>query len=188
MTARDVPRPQRADARANREALLCAARELFVERGLTVSFDDIAQRAAVGRATLYRHFADRDALLEALLERLVEELESIAAKLPDDATAFAKLFRAAVRQQADKLPLAELLPPGDALPEGIEALRHRIEAVYRAPLARAQEAGAVRADLSPGDVRVLASMLSAVIRPTAREADRRRALRLVRFVLAPDPS
>jgi AcrR family transcriptional regulator len=186
MSARDASRPQRADARANREALLCAARELFVERGLTVSFDDIAQRAAVGRATLYRHFADREALLEALLERLVEELESIAAKLPDDATAFERLFRAAVRLQADNLPLAELLPPRDALPPGVEALRHRIEAVYRAPLARAQKGGAVRGDLSPGDVRVLASMLSAVVRPTARAADRRRALRLVRFVLAPD--
>ncbi len=176
-------RPLRADARANRVAVLRAATELYVERGIDVPFEDIAQHAGVGRATLYRHFPTRDTLLLGMLEQLVDELEDIAARIPDAPTSFDRLFRAAVRLGSDNLPLVELLPP--ELPPGVERLRVRIHAVYRGPLARAQAAGSVRADLTPQDVRMLATMLSSVIRPRTTEADRRRALRLARLVLAP---
>lgn len=58
---RRVARP-RADALRNRERIVAAAREMFVEFGAEVPFDEIARRAGVGNATLYRNFPDRDAL------------------------------------------------------------------------------------------------------------------------------
>jgi AcrR family transcriptional regulator len=181
----DSPRPLRADAKANRDALLESARLLYVEHGTDVPLEDIAQHAGVGRATVYRHFPRRDDLLLALLHRLVDEFEALAATVPAGPDGFMKLFRAAVRIQVENLPLVQLMPQRDRLPEEVDALRDRLHALYRQPLATAQEAGVVNADLTPQDIRVLASMLSAVVRPTMPDADRRRALRMAQSVLAP---
>lgn len=60
----------RADARANRDDILEAAKALFQERGVTVAFRTIAARAGVGVATLHRHFPDREALLLAVADRI----------------------------------------------------------------------------------------------------------------------
>jgi AcrR family transcriptional regulator len=61
------PRPQRADARRNRERIVDAARELFAECGATTQMDDVARRAQVGVGTVYRHFPTKQALLGELL-------------------------------------------------------------------------------------------------------------------------
>ncbi|MGA2930100.1 MAG: helix-turn-helix domain-containing protein [Solirubrobacteraceae bacterium] len=61
------PRPRRADADRNRQRLLAAAADTFTERGADASLNEVARNAGVGAATLYRHFADRQALLDALL-------------------------------------------------------------------------------------------------------------------------
>jgi AcrR family transcriptional regulator len=72
MTIRRLPqvsRPERADARRNREAILAAAGRLFAEREPDeVSMDDIACEAGVGKPTLYRRFGDRAGLVRAVLE------------------------------------------------------------------------------------------------------------------------
>lgn len=186
MTKPATVRPLRADARANRDALLTAARALFMERGASdVPLEDIAQRAGVGRATVYRHFPTRGDLLLGLLDQLVDELEGTGAALPDSPDSFMKLFRAAVKLQVENLPLVDLLPPRSELPPGVDALRERLHQLYRRPLATAQAAGAVNAELSPQDIRVLVSMLSAVVRHRTPEADRRRAMRLVTRMLEP---
>ncbi len=65
---RDVT-PRRADARRNRERVLEAAGEPFAEHGLDAQMPDVARRAGVGVGTVYRHFATKDALVEALAER-----------------------------------------------------------------------------------------------------------------------
>jgi AcrR family transcriptional regulator len=181
----DTPRPLRADAQLNREALLQAARTLFVERGTDVPLEDIAQQAGVGRATIYRHFPTRGDLLLGLLAQLVDSVEAIAATVPDTAEGFTELFHAALRVYVENLPLVQLVPPGAELPPGVDVLRDRMHAAYRRPLAAAQAAGAVRADLTPQDIRVLVFMLSAVVRPTTPEADRDRAMRLAAVILNP---
>jgi AcrR family transcriptional regulator len=73
-----TPRPLRRDAERNRERILAAARELFVEQGLDVGVDEIARRAGVGMGTLYRRFPNKDALIEAILWTVVEHLRRIA--------------------------------------------------------------------------------------------------------------
>ena len=70
------PRPMRADARRNYEKVLAAAREAFAQDGAGTSLEEIARRAGVGIGTLYRHFPNRQALLEAVY---VDEVESLAA-------------------------------------------------------------------------------------------------------------
>jgi AcrR family transcriptional regulator len=60
---------ERADARRNRERILCAAARLVTERGIDeISMDDVAAAAGVGKGTLYRRFGDRSSLLRALIE------------------------------------------------------------------------------------------------------------------------
>ncbi|ONH30582.1 TetR family transcriptional regulator [Pseudofrankia asymbiotica] len=72
-------RPLRRDAERNRERILRAARELFVEQGLTVGVDEIARRAGVGMGTLYRRFPNKDALVEETLVTAVARVRELAA-------------------------------------------------------------------------------------------------------------
>ena len=76
-----LARPKRADARRNYEKVLAAAREAFAEGGESTSLEEIARRAGVGIGTLYRHFPNRQALLEALYVDEVEEICRSAAEL-----------------------------------------------------------------------------------------------------------
>src|SRR3954468_7937539 len=74
-------RPLRKDAELNRRRLLAAAGELFAERGLNVTLNDIAHHAGVGVGTAYRRFANKEAVIDALLEPRLPGMAS----LPDDA-------------------------------------------------------------------------------------------------------
>src|SRR4051794_13689076 len=76
-----LARPKRADARRNYEKVLAAAREAFAEGGEATSLEEIARRAGVGIGTLYRHFPNRQALLEALYVGEVEDVCRSAAEL-----------------------------------------------------------------------------------------------------------
>ena len=80
----------RADARKNYAHLLAVARAVITEHGAEASLRDIARKAGVGLATLYRHFPTREALLEALLHATLAELTQRAGELeksdaPDEA-------------------------------------------------------------------------------------------------------
>src|SRR5437763_12127900 len=71
-------RPKRADARRNYEKILAVAREAFAEGGESTALEEIARRADIGIGTLYRHFPNRQALLEALYINEVEDVWSSA--------------------------------------------------------------------------------------------------------------
>src|SRR5271154_4553611 len=73
-------RPLRADARENYDKLIAAAREVFAEEGTSASLEEIAKRAQVGIATLYRRFPTRQDLLEAVY---LEEVEAISSSVVD---------------------------------------------------------------------------------------------------------
>ena len=77
-----LTRPKRADARRNYDKVLAAAREAFAEGGESTALEEIARRAGVGIGTLYRHFPNRQALVEALYIEEVEEICRSAAELP----------------------------------------------------------------------------------------------------------
>src|SRR4051812_42378530 len=71
-------RAPRKDALRNRELLIVAAREVFAERGLDASLDDVARRAGVGVGTAYRHFANKHELVAAIFQQAIVEIAALA--------------------------------------------------------------------------------------------------------------
>jgi AcrR family transcriptional regulator len=150
-----LERPKRADARRNYEKVLTAAREAFAEGGESTALEEIARRAGVGIGTLYRHFPNRQALLEAVYVGEVEEICRSAAEL-DEADPWEALedwFERFIGYMATKQALAaELLNYLDRDNELFKASRTALWAAGEPLLARAQEAGVVRPDVTIGDV------------------------------------
>ncbi len=150
-----LARPKRADALRNYEKVLAAAREAFAEGGESTALEEIARRAGVGIGTLYRHFPNRQALLEALYLNEVEEVCRSATELErDDAwEALSDWFDRLMGYFATKRALAsELL---NYLGQDAPLFQQCRASLYSAGeplLKRAQEAGAVRPDVEFSDV------------------------------------
>src|SRR4051812_49978584 len=87
----DADRPLRKDAERNRQRLLAAAGELFAERGLDVTLNDIAHHAGVGVGTAYRRFANKEEVIDALFEESLQDLASVANEALDDPDAWRAL-------------------------------------------------------------------------------------------------
>lgn len=150
-------RPMRADARRNYSKLLAEAAKVFAEFGADASLDEIAKRAGVGNATLYRHFPTREVLLEAVYREDISGLCDLAyaSAQPEDATAQEAIagltdwLRAAIEHSSAQNGLKSLL----ALvlrDEGVALgswCRESITSAAGFLLARAKAAGAVRSDL-----------------------------------------
>jgi AcrR family transcriptional regulator len=150
-----LTRPQRADARRNYETVLAAAREAFAEGGESTALEEIARRAGVGIGTLYRHFPNRQALLEALYLDEVEELCRSAAELDgaDPWEALNGWFERFIGYLATKRALAaELLNYLDQDASLFQASRASLFAAGEPLLQRAQEAGVVRDDVTIAEV------------------------------------
>ena len=172
----------RSDAALRRDQILDAADAVFAERGVTAPLDLVVTRAGVGRATLYRNFPDRAALVEALFERALTGLES-AAKDQD-------LFALVEQVGLDLVGAPALadywraLEPGDPAAKGA---RERLAKLFRAPLAAALAGKTCRADLRPADLVLVCGMLGAALRgatPAQRRTRVRRALDLLQGGLA----
>lgn len=150
-----LARPKRADARRNYEKILAAAREAFAEGGEATSLEEIARRAGVGIGTLYRHFPNRQALVEALYVDEVEELARSAAELEgaDPWEALNGWFERFIAYLATKRALAhELLNYLDQDAPLFKQCRASLFAAGEPLLQRAQDAGVVRADVEFADV------------------------------------
>ena len=151
-------RPLRADAERNRARILAAAAEIFAERGLDVSLDDIAAHAGVGVGTVYRRFPDKDALIEALFEEKIDAVVALAdgaLEIEDPWEGFTTFMRGMCRMQAADRGFKDALLARDRGRERMAAARERIAPRAMKLLARAQEAGVIRSDLGPFDVPML---------------------------------
>ncbi|WP_075256588.1 TetR/AcrR family transcriptional regulator [Herbaspirillum camelliae] len=142
----------RADAARNRERILAAAEEVFLERGSDASLDDIAKRAKVGIGTLYRRFPTREALLAAANDERLMALAN-ASRRRDHKLQPADSVRAfvsdLVAHACHYRGLAAAL--GAVLKSGTPGCHASGEEVRRL-LERAQNAGAVRKDVSFEDL------------------------------------
>jgi AcrR family transcriptional regulator len=141
---------KRADARRNRERLLTAAREVFAECGESTALEEIARRAGVGIGTLYRHFPNRQALLEALYVNEVEEVCRSAQELDDGDPwqALDQWFTRLIGYLATKRALAnELMNYLDADAPLFKECRSELFTAGEPLLKRAQDAGLVRPDV-----------------------------------------
>ncbi|MFD7084127.1 TetR/AcrR family transcriptional regulator [Streptomyces sp. NPDC059918] len=160
--ATPVPRP-RADAVRNRERILVAAREMLVEQGSGAPFDEIARRAGVGNATLYRHFPDRAALVHHVvlfvMDRVVVQAEDALAGEPDAFAALCRFTHAAADERIGALcPM--LADDFDGEHPELIAAREALAAAVETLVAAGQEAGLVRTDIGVGDLMVALSQLS----------------------------
>jgi AcrR family transcriptional regulator len=147
--------PKRADARRNHECVLAAARAAFAEGGEATALEQIARRAGVGIGTLYRHFPNRQALLEALY---VNELEKVcrSAEPLDDADPcqalndwFERLIGYLTTKRALAHELMDYLDPDASL---FRECRAALFAAGEPLLKRAQDAGVARPDVGFSDV------------------------------------
>ncbi|MGW6198861.1 TetR/AcrR family transcriptional regulator [Kribbella sp. NPDC055110] len=148
----------RADARDNRARIMTAADDVF-GRSPGASTDDVARLAGVGIATVFRHFATKTELLEAVLTLRLERIRDRALELAgsdDPGTAFFAFFTQVVAESASKLAIAEALTAAGAAAgdEAREAGRGMREA-FSGLLTAAQKAGAVRTDAEMPEVYAL---------------------------------
>ncbi|EIV95456.1 TetR/AcrR family transcriptional regulator [Frankia sp. QA3] len=154
----DLAPATRADARRNRQAILATARRVFAEQGIQASLDEIAQRANVGNATLYRHFGSRCQLVAAALSEQMEkyaQLAAAAAADPDPWKALRGYLTTLCRMQAADRGLADLLT-SDTFPDpAIDAARDNARRDVVRAIRRAQRAGALRADFAPQDIAII---------------------------------
>ncbi|HUZ85301.1 MAG TPA: helix-turn-helix domain-containing protein [Gaiellales bacterium] len=163
-------RPRRADARRNHEAILEAAREVFSREGVSAPIDAVAARAGVGVGTLYRHFATKDSLFEAIMvsrmQLLTEEARALIGGTDPGAAFYAFLTSMADQGASDMALACAVADAGIDLGSAHHDLKRPLLAAVADLLARAQAAGAVREDVSVDDVLALFSA-------TCLDADRR---------------
>jgi AcrR family transcriptional regulator len=160
---RSRPSRPRADAARNRERIVAAACEAIVELGPDVALDEVARRAGVGNATLYRHFSDRGDLLRhvtlSVVARTVKRAEDALAQEPDAFAALCRFVHEAVDERIGTL--CSLLT--DAIDRQDPEVINQIEQMERsvsAVLQRAQSSGQVRSDIAVGDVMVAVTQLA----------------------------
>ncbi|GAA3720777.1 helix-turn-helix domain-containing protein [Streptomyces tremellae] len=153
----------RADALRNRERIVSAAREIFVEYGPEAPLDDIARRAGIGNATLYRHFAERSALLvevaRSVMSRAAESAERAGAEEPDPFAALCRFAHEAVDERIGAL--CALLSDGFGPRRAdLDTERLRLTETVEAMMERARRAGRLRSDVGHGDLMVALAQLS----------------------------
>jgi AcrR family transcriptional regulator len=150
------------DAQRNYELLLTTAREVFGERGVDAPLDDIARRAGIGNATMYRHFPTRRELIIAVYADEVAALCAQGEALLEDELPGAALFgwlRAFIAHVAAKRELALAIPndEGGQRSELFDRWHKAMRTTASRLLARAQSSGAVGADLDVSDLLTLAN-------------------------------
>jgi AcrR family transcriptional regulator len=163
---RTDPRPLRADARRNRERILAAAREVFVEQGLAAPLDAIAQRAGVGIGTLYRRFPDRESLVRELaLDAFVAvrgAADAAVGATGTGSTVMKRFFQRIAELRlgvlmATLFPVVETQVRTDAkVAEAAGKLALAMDRVVEV----ARDAGELRADVTADDVIGLLAMLT----------------------------
>lgn len=166
-------RPLRADAERNRRRILEAARELFAQRGLGVTLNDVARHAGVGVGTVYRRFPDKHALIEELFEVRIEELEArlrAALEDPDPWAGIVNFLRDVVTLQANDQGLREIVTEMPGGLERVRSIRERMLPLGSELVRRAHAAGALREDIVAQDMPLIQLMLRAMIDAT-RDVD-----------------
>ena len=155
--------PLRSDARRNREKILAAASELFAIEGPDLCIDDIARRAGVGHATVFRRFPTKDDLVLAMFEERLGELAAVAAEAAgreDPWEGLVELMTGIAERHARDRGLMEALGSQAFGSPRLAEHRLRIAEPIGRLLRRAQEAGRVRRDLEPVDVLFLISAVA----------------------------
>ncbi len=149
-------RKPRADSARNRQLLIDASKAGFSDVGLNVSLEEIARRAGVGIGTLYRHFPSREAVVEAVYRREVEQLAEAVPRLLESSPAGEALHQW-MHLFVDYIATKRLIAPSLAAVAGRTPTLYATssELITRAIstlVKRAIESGDVRKDIDPTDL------------------------------------
>jgi AcrR family transcriptional regulator len=162
---------------------MAAASEAFAERGIETQMDDVAAGAGLGVGTLYRHFATKEALMMALMERKFDQILEVTKCGVDreDGEPF-EVFADVMRRgaevaAADAAAQDALTRTGRVIWSAVEPTLFELQAAAQVLIDRAQRAGTMRRDISAADIPMLMCGVTATM--SADEWDWRRHLELV---------
>ena len=155
----------RKDAELNRQRVIAAAREVFRDRGVAATLNDVAHHAGVGVGTVYRRFPDKEALIDALFESMVETVEAATAEAlnePDAWVGLAVCLEKVCEVQAMDRGLREVMLGTGNGPKRHTQMRDRVVPLLEQLVARAKEQGRLRPDMLPPDFAIIQLMLGAI--------------------------
>jgi AcrR family transcriptional regulator len=172
-------RPLRRDAERNRQRILKAAAEVFTERGLGVSLDEVARHAGVGVGTVYRRFGTKEELIQALFVDRVESIATLAeqaTQVPDPWSGLVCFMEQMAEMLAGDLGLRQMLMLAGYGHDVASYARRRNAPLVGRLVERAQASGQLRSDLSLTDIPFLVFLLTEaaqLARPVSPELWRR---------------
>jgi AcrR family transcriptional regulator len=175
----------RVDAERNRTRILAAAREVFAAQGLDAPMAEVARHAGVGIATLLRRFPAREDLITATFaEKMTAYADAIGAALadPDPWQGFCAYIETVCAMQAADRGFTHVLTLTFPTAKAFEADRDRAFRGFTELIARAKDAGRLRADFSPEDLAMLL-MANAGVISAAGDAAPQTWRRLVAYLL-----
>jgi AcrR family transcriptional regulator len=158
-------RPLRRDAERNRQRILAAAAQVFTERGLDATLDEVARAASVGIGTVYRRFPDKEALVAALFRDRVDNLVTVAedaCTFPDPWQAVVSYLEYAAAAMAGDTGLRQLMMFAAYDRDQVCYARDRMRPVITKLVERAQASGDLRGDFEATDVKMIAFMLASL--------------------------
>src|SRR3954464_4851450 len=147
--------PLRRDAAQNRERLLAAAAELFAERGLDVTLNDIAHHAGVGVGTAYRRFANKEEVIDALFEERLRAVAGVANEAlnnPDPWHGLVAFLERSLEMQFGDRGLNQIMNNSRLGDARVSEARDRIAPLIEQLVERAKQAGVIRSDLDQSDL------------------------------------
>lgn len=164
--AAPAPKPLRKDAERNLRRILDAAREVFAEHGLGVTMDDVAHHAGVGVGTVYRRFANKEELIDALFEERIAAIAQLARDgiaHEDPWEGLVSFMERGIELQADDRGLKELLFDSAHGQHRVSHAREQLAPVVTELFERARADGRLRDDVEGPDMPVLQLMLGTVV-------------------------
>ena len=148
----------RKDVVRNRARILAAADQLVADRGLDISFNELARRAGVGVGTVYRHFADRQAVIDAMLESRLDQVAQIlreADTIADSGEAFKAAIRGVIGLLSRDRGVLACVTPDEKTDEQQALVRNQLKPLLDRIVDRAHRDGWLRADVETTDIPVI---------------------------------
>lgn len=165
--ASPAARPERADKVRNRQRIIDAASAAFAEKGMDAQMDEIAARAGVGVGTIYRHFATKEELMAAMVDRKFERIaevtrDALARESAEPFEVFADLLRRCAEIMAEDVATSRALARvGQAVWSEFAPIPSEVVSGAQTVIHRAQAAGSLRPDIDFDDVPPMLAAVSA---------------------------
>ncbi|MUL81664.1 MULTISPECIES: TetR/AcrR family transcriptional regulator [unclassified Mycolicibacterium] len=158
-------RALRRDAERNRQRVIDAARELFAEKGLEATLNDVAHHANVGVGTVYRRFATKEELLDAVFEDGIDQIVGIAEtalRKENSWDGFVWFVEQSSELTATDRGLREMVYSKAYGGHRVECSRLRLSPPVSKIVERARDDGYLRPDIEPTDMPILSLLAGTV--------------------------